>query len=263
MRLFILLSYILLLYGCRKTSIAPKDLSNFDPSPTTNYTLAQLINQIPQAGLKQIGNDWVISGIVTADDRSGNFYKQIIIDDGTAAIAVLLDAYNLYTDFPVGRKLYIHCKGLAIGYYYKLPQLGYAQQAQLGPLPFLLFDKYMEKGPVGNPVVPITITAADAAVYHEELLNKLVTITDIQVTDTAASYCFALPPEQTPATNVRMDDCSNHRLTLRTSGYSNFRACRLPRGRGTLTAIYTTYNSTPQLILRDTSDINCKGPRCP
>ncbi|HRO17130.1 MAG TPA: DUF5689 domain-containing protein, partial [Ferruginibacter sp.] len=61
-----------------------------------------------------ITQDIVISGIVTANDKSGNFYKQLFIQDTTGAIQVLLNATNLYTTYPVGRRVYIKCNGLYI-----------------------------------------------------------------------------------------------------------------------------------------------------
>jgi hypothetical protein len=256
------LIFCFLLCACRKQAAAPEDLQQLDPAPTTNYTLAQLNRQIPQSGIREINSDWVVSGVVIADDRSGNFYKQVVIDDGTAAIAVLLDAYNLYAYYPVGRKVYIRCKGLALGYYNRLPQLGYKRQGELATIPFHFLDQFLLKGPTGNPVLPMPVLAADAATYKEELLNRLVSIAGVQVTDSAADLCFALPPEQSSATNIQLTDCKGSKLIVRTSGYSSFRATKVPKGRGTITAIYTVYNNTPQLLLRDPADMDAGDPRC-
>jgi hypothetical protein len=49
---------------------------------------------------------------------------------------------------------------------------------------------------------------------------------------------------------------------MRTSGYASFAGVRVPQGNGTATAIYTVFNTTKQLIVRDTTDLDMKGPRC-
>jgi len=69
------------------------------------------------------------NGIVTADDRSGNFYKQIVIQDSTAGLTVLIDNNSLFNEYPVGRKIYIKLKGLYMSKYAATPQLGYLPDA--------------------------------------------------------------------------------------------------------------------------------------
>lgn len=56
------------------------------------------------------------------DDRSGNYYKTLVIQDATGGIEVKFDGY-LYNQFPVGRQVYIKCKGLVLTDYAGLTQL--------------------------------------------------------------------------------------------------------------------------------------------
>ena len=58
-----------------------------------------------------ITEDKTIGGIVIADDESGQFYKTIVIQDETGGISVNLDGYDLYTSYPVGRKVYVKSEG--------------------------------------------------------------------------------------------------------------------------------------------------------
>jgi len=48
----------------------------------------------------------------------------MIVDDGTAGIAIKLDISNYYTDYPVGREVYVKLKGLTLSYYGGLVQIG-------------------------------------------------------------------------------------------------------------------------------------------
>lgn len=244
---------------------APDNTNNIDPGISIYKTIAELKNTMGTANAKEIKENIVISGTVIADDRSGNIYKQIIIDDGTAAIPLLLDAYNLYAAYPVGRKIYVQCKGLFTGFYYKLPLLGYLPDSKgvLTAIPALLFNQYMRKGNINNPITPINVSVADAYKAKPELFNRLVNISEVQIADTLTNSIYAFPASISSATNIALSDCDSNIITLRTSGYCDFQAYKPPTGKGTITAIYSVYNNTPQLILRDTSDIHLYGQRCP
>ena len=227
-------------------------------------TIAELRANMGLAGSKEIKENIVISGIVIADDRSGNFYKQIIIDDGTAAMPILLDAYNIYNDFPVGRKIFVKCKGLYTNYYYKLPQLGFApdNKGAVLPIPFHLWDIYLVKDAMKQTVKPVDVSIEDAMKAKPELYNRLIRLNDAQIMDTLNTLQYALAPELLSATNIKLTDCDSNVILLRTSAYSKFHASKPQTGRGKITAIYTVFNNTPQLVLRDTADVEMRSLRC-
>lgn len=242
----------------------PENTNSNNPGTFYYKTIAELRTGMGVVGSKEIKENIIISGIIIADDRSGNFYKQIIIDDGTAAIQILLDAYNLYNDFPVGRRIYVRCKGLFTNYYYKLPQLGFSPDARgtVAPIPFHLWNHYITNADIGNEIKSIEVSIADAMKAKPELYNRLITITDAQIMDTAASIQYALPATLASATNIKIMDCDSNSIGIRTSGYCNFQSYKPPYGKGKLTVIYTVYNNTPQLVLRDTADAQMKSLRC-
>jgi hypothetical protein len=54
-------------------------------------------------------------------------------------------------------------------------------------------------------------------------------------------------------------------IAVRNSNYATFHAQQLARGRGTITGIYTVYQTTfvtPQLLIRDTTDVKMYDSRC-
>lgn len=226
-------------------------------------TIAELRADMGVAGARLITENIVINGYIIANDQTGNFYKQIIIDDGTAAIPILLDAYNLYSYYPIGTKVYVKCKGLYTNFYYKLPQLSFLPDSRGAstPIPFHLWDQYLLKSSKTDGIKPIEVTIADAMTAKPELYNRLVTIVDIQIQDTLVKE-FALHPDLSSATNIKLMDCDSNFIVLRTSAYANFRNVRPPIGKGTMTAIYSVFNNTPQLVLRDTNDLEMNTPRC-
>jgi hypothetical protein len=57
-------------------------------------------------------------------------------------------------------------------------------------------------------------------------------------------------------------DCFGNAMMMRTSGYASFASARTPAGHGAITGIYTVFNNTGQLVIRDTTDIDMKNTRC-
>src|SRR5687767_11019817 len=112
----------LFLASCNKKFDEPPAF--IEPNITANTTIKQLKAMHTIGAIEKISQDLVIAGVVVADDRSGNFYKSIAIQDETGGITVRLDGTNLYTTYPVGRKVYIKLNGLYVGDYNRLIQIG-------------------------------------------------------------------------------------------------------------------------------------------
>lgn len=257
------LAMLLVCNACVKQSFqVPDGIQDTDPGIPEYRTIAAFRADMGSSGGK-ITRDILISGVVIADDRQGNLYKQVIIDDGTAAIPVLLDAYNLYNDFPVGRRLSIRCRNLYARFYYKLPQLGFEpdDKGNLIAIPYHLWDRYLLKGSTGNEAPRTTVLLTDIKKPVPELYNRLVHISGVQFADTGLLR-YAQAAELSGATSIRLMDCDSNIIQVRTSGYSSFQSIRPPGGRGTITAVYTVFNNTPQLVLRDTADVQMRLPRC-
>jgi len=118
-----LVASISLLSACKKSFDNPPGAA--DPAIVANTSIKALKAMHSSAGAYDIiTSDVVISGVVVADDKSGNLYKQLYIQDATGGIQVLLDANSLYGTYPVGRRIFIKCKDLCISDYNGLIALG-------------------------------------------------------------------------------------------------------------------------------------------
>src|SRR3954471_14171527 len=129
------------------------------PNITADLTISDLKAMHTTGHLEQITVDKTISGIIIANDRSGQFYKTIVIQDSTGGISVKLDGYDLYTDYPIGRMIFIKVNGLYLGDYNRLIQLGggldnSGASPALSPLASTLFIQYIIKGTLNNSVIP-------------------------------------------------------------------------------------------------------------
>ena len=260
----------LLIGACVKQgNDAPPDVSGYDPGLTVTTTIAQLKAMNPTNGdTERITQDLVIAGVVTADDRSGNFYKQIVIQDSTGGLSVDIDAYSLYNDYPVGRKIYIKVKGLYLGYNGGLPELGSSvtEQKAINGITGNEITDHIVKANVGNTVKDTVITVAQALSGNPFFFSRLVTVTDAEFVDTTKTYTEATATTNRFIATCAMSSTTANQLTVRNSNYANFHAIKLPSGHGSLTGIMTVFISgtrvTPQLVLRDTTDVKLYETRC-
>lgn len=252
----------------KKGNDAPEDQTGFDPKLQVTHTIAQLL-AMPLN--KAIEEDVIVSGIVAMDDRSGNYYKSFVIQDETGGIEIKLDQNNIYNDYPVGRKVYLKCKGLTLGAYGGLKQIGYGvdERQSVVNIPFIMADLYIVKASFPHEVKVDTFTydeLADVA-GHEQYLNKLVAIKDVQFAEDAAGMMYS---QANAATSRKLQGCgaSNSNIVLRTSQYARFQGVKTPTGSGTIVAIYTKFtntsgsSTTPQLVIRDTTDVKFGPQRC-
>ena len=67
----------------------------------------------------QIDGKLAISGVVVSSDESGNFYKEIYIQDhptnSTEGIKVMIDRRELHNKYNIGREVYLNISGLFVG----------------------------------------------------------------------------------------------------------------------------------------------------
>jgi len=190
----IVLTAAVFFISCKKNFDQPPYQT--DPAIVANTSIKDLKARHTTAGAYDvITTDIVISGTVVADDKSGNLYKEIYIQDSTGGLQINLDAASLYGTYPVGRKVFIKCNGLALSDYHNTMFLGIKATINGAPsveaIPAALISNYVLGGSLNNPVVPKTVTIADLAIpssqpWQQPLIGTLVKLDDysFQATDT-------------------------------------------------------------------------------
>jgi len=263
--IFFILSVVLVtINSCKKTFDAPPAPS--DPNLTVTHTIAQLKAMHTVAGaLDMINSDMIIAGTVIANDKSGNLYKTIYIQDATGAIQLSLDASGLFNSYPVGRKIYVKCKGLCVSDYNNMIQLGVKATVSGTPsfqaIASNLIGQYVIGGSVNNAVPIKTVTLADLKTnMQDSLLGTLIRLEDFEFSDTTKT--FADTSAYKNDLNLDIRNCSGGSIIIRTSGYANFAGTKVPGGNGKVVALYTVFRTTRQLILRDPADLQLNNSRC-
>lgn len=248
--------------NCERHFDEPPEYSG--PRVKANISITEIKRLHIPNNFEKINEDLIIEGIVTANDRTDNFYKSIVIQDSTAGITVRLDGFSLFNIYPIGRKIFIRLKGLWLGDYGGMIQLGAGvnrsnpQFPELIPIPQPLFDRVIVKGDLNQNVLPIKLKIQD---LNDSLQSMLVTLTQVEFdrSDTAKPYADAVN-RQTIAHTLRT--CGIGSVYVRTSGFAKFASALTTRGHGDITGIYSVFRTQKQLLLRDTSDVHMNGLRC-
>ena len=234
------------------------------PEITANLTIMELRKMHFTGNFEKIFDEFVVEAIVIADDRKDNFYKSIVVQDSTGGITIRMDGVGLYNDYPVGRKVFIKLKDMWLGDYANMIQLGVGVDRsdslypELTGIPVPLFDKYILKGTLQNPVTS-RLLAIDA--LTDDVQSCLVTIPNAEFVPADTGRTYSDIPNKLSVNNI-VRSCSGGSAYLRTSGFANFGSARTPRGNGSITAVYSVFRNEKQLMIRDTSDIRMEGLRC-
>lgn len=242
---------------------------------TTILELKEMFeNQTVQLGTKENGEHYVIHGRVVSSDASGNIYKQLVIQDETAALAFSINQGSLYNEYRLGQDMVVDLTGLYLGYYRGLQQVGapddpYNGAPQLGfmavdywksnayynglPDPEFKVVKFNDNYPA-DQYYCISFDSFDEINNGTlpEMQSQLVEFRNVHFSIVEGEETYA-PYQET--VNRTLVDSNGQTMTVRNSGYSNFYNQELPLGTGTVRGILSYYGDAYQLTLRDVTDV--------
>ncbi|OIR02967.1 hypothetical protein GALL_149670 [mine drainage metagenome] len=258
-----LLFAAILFYSCVRKFDEPPAFIQPDIAATSSIKALRALHSM--GGFEKINSDMIISGIVVGDDKSGNLYKQICVQDSTAGITVNLGGNNLYVDYPVGRQVFIKCKGLWLSDNNRMIELGMIDSTMpaspsLSSIPSTLLDSFLVKGNFGNTVSPKLISINQLNDSIQSMLIQIKDSVQFVASDTALTYADVSAAKA--SVNRTISDCNGNKAVVYTSGYANFAAVKTPSSKGIINALYFVYKTTPELIIRDTSDVKFFAARC-
>ena len=253
--------------SCTKEIAEPPVLG--DAGITANTSIQALKARYSGGQAIPITDNIIVEGVVSCDDRSGNYYQQIAIQDGSGGILLRLAGSNHYTSYPVGRKLYVKCKGLFLGQYNGTLQLGggldsnYLSVGGVTLIAQNLQADHVFRGALNQPIVPVVVNVSQlTTTLQDRYVSTLIKLVghEFNAADTAKAFADA-----DQSGNRIVQGCANpsgNRITLRTSNYAKFATLNLPNGNGDIVGIYSFFGSTKQLTVRDETDVQFNGARC-
>ena len=263
---FLLLLFSLLACVKDKNFSAPT-IECSEPQLTVTNTIQQVKDMYTFGGVTIISNDFIIEGYVVSNDKSGNIYKTISIQDKpvdpTQAIKINIDQTNLYTKYNIGRKIYIKLKGLAVGYSYGSIQIGKAVRSELGRIPDLEVDNYIIRSCDVETITPKKVAISD---LNSSMLEMLIELDNVQfnANELGKSYGNIDNTNTVNRTLESVDSNCNllNQISVRNSGYATFKNELLPEGKGSVVAVLGNYYEDFQLYLNSTDAIKLTETRC-
>ena len=233
-------------------------------------TIAELIKKYPNVFAstdqnKQIDEDIMIKGRITGNDVGGNIYKQVTLQDNTAAIIIAINEGGLNGYLAEGSEILVDLKGLYIGGYRKQPEIGAPYNGtSIGRMQKDIWAKHFKI--LGSPDASL-IQPVDFNTIKKEMdanCAKLVTLKDVTFKEADGKSTFSTGTSIGNAVNQELDGYGS-KVVIRTSTYADFAAITLPydtvakkKLKCDITGIATRYNSTWQILIRKTSDIVVK-----
>jgi len=128
---FIALTVLTVSQSCVKEEFDKPPINIPTVDFNSNTTIAEL-KAMFTGNLDSITTDIIIQGIVIANDESGNIYKSLYIRDNTGGIEIRLDQTDLYSEYRIGQRVFVKYKGMYIGKYGGVQQLGYVFNNSVG-----------------------------------------------------------------------------------------------------------------------------------
>ncbi len=255
---------LLFINSCADLDYDNPPVGGTDPNYPVNTTIAQLKSRHTLGQYEEITEDLTLSALVVSDDYTGNFFKQLEVQDSSGGIEFRIDVTDLHAVYPVGRKIYIRAKGLWLGDYNGLIQLGAGLGSdatgspELIRIPESILSNYIKIATYGNAVVP-KIKTIDQLTYAD--VSTLIQLDNVQfiTSDTGVTYADAVLQQ---TLNRQIEDCTNNRIIIRSSGYSSFANELTPAGGGSIVGVLSIFGSTYQLMIRDLHDVAMNGSRC-
>jgi hypothetical protein len=237
--LLLIISFTLLYSSCNK---------QYDDPPANQVPIGDIIlisdlKDMFTGSVTLIDSNYSIFGNITSEETNGNFYKEIFMQDLSGAIKLKLKSSGgLY----IGDSIRINIQNVSMSEYGDLIQLENIDVDQ--QVVKIATEKFIE---------PYEATINQLSLSEDQC--RLVKLNDVEFTELGMTYADAI----NLSTGSRiLSDCNGNTVSVRTSGYANFASDTLPTGKGSITGIFTIYNSEKQFVIRDINEVKLDSSRC-
>ncbi len=203
--------------------------------------------------------DDIMEAYITSSDEGGNFYKSIsmVSTDGVHAFSMPVDAYNTYSQYEPGRKVFINLKDLYFNSYQSAPILGSSYEDRVGRLSGVTYQNIIIRSCEKVNEDEITNFVSINEALNDNYLNKLIEFDNVQFTTESfgKTYFDESLNNYGGATNHMITDNTGAQIIFRVSEYANFAGDEVSTGSGKIRGVLTKYNSDYQFLARTKVDI--------
>ena len=241
--IFIISIVALATTACKKEPDSPPE-NILDNSKAVTIDTLRAWQQSVSPGGMSITDSLHVYGIITMDESDGNLYKNLYMQDHTAAIQIRMTSTS---DFAVGDSVRISLHGAYLSEYGGVIQLD-----NIDP------DLMMVKISSGNDIVPEVKTVSEITFADE---GKLILIPNVQFTGSELMNTYADHINQSSENRI-LEDCDGNNIIVRTSGFANYAGQTVKQGNGSMVAIVSRFDQDLQLYIRSLDEFNLDNARC-
>ncbi len=202
----------------------------------SNCTIATL-RELYDGHTRLLDGDIRIAGRVTTSDDEANFYKSIVVEDGSGAVEIMAGITDLATIYPAGVELGIDLRGCALGQSYGVMQIGrypapYSGYATDYFSSRVLLDRHITRG---DEIAAVESTPVAISDLRREMCGRLVTIDSLLLRQPVLDDEYAAPAVWSGY--ATFDDQSGDSIVVYTRRYADYADHRIPDGHVELTGI--------------------------
>ena len=259
---FFVLVFLAGISSCVKEKFNAPPVGNTDPNLVPNTTIAALSAMATTTGT-QVTQSLILEAVVVGDDRSGNLYKELDIEDSTGGILLMITGDDLYANYPVGRRLFIQLQGLYIATYDGTNEIvASIDNGIFTGISTANISQYVVPGKWGIVTAPKPVTLSQITANPATYQSQLVQLSNVEFSFGSRGVLYANATYDISG-SLTLQDCNLNTATVYTSGYASFASAVSPSGNGTMICLAGDYNGAAQIIIRDTTDLHLTGTLCP
>lgn len=188
--------------------------------------------------------DYSVYATVTADETTGNLYRNIFVEDDSAGINLrLLNPGGLYN----GDRIRIYLPGTVLGKYQGMMQLDSVD-----------VDNNIVKQATNVHVEPKDVTISEIT---PDLQGHLIRLNNVEFDAEYLGSTYA-DAENQGFGEALLTDCDYNTVLVRTSGFADFANETIPSGNGSVIAVVGQHQNTMQLAIRSSNEVELDGERC-
>lgn len=253
----IMILALLMAVGCR----------SFDePSPeekarSVNISLQSLSEMVGEKSLV-IDQPIIAGGYVISSDEESNFYKSLVIDDGTAAIEIMVGVHDSFNIYPLGYYLTIALQGCGIGRHYGVLQVGRApKEYSYYPAEYfssrVVLDKHVTLYDDCQDVEPqiFNVSALD-----KSMCGRLVKVEVLQLVSEKYPEAWQVNKDGKWRGYNFFEDAEGEVIVVYTSDYASYGDHAIPSGPLVITGIlqYGTVNGEECFMVKMRYERDCQ-----
>ena len=258
---------VLFLCGCdyNKFEDVTEQSGAEDKVDSVEYiSLARLKSFYVDGGVT-LTTDAVVRGVVTANDVADNFYKKIVIQDSTGAVAIALGQYDLHNYYPLGAAVSVRIRGLRLGMADNMLHLGLAPESgsseEIAEIATVaLMNKYLFDVRKGVGLQPVVRKISELTTMDIGRLVKVEgLVADLSVWRRWAQSEKYSPSGYARAVDIAAMDSEWKTIYIYTSGYAQFADQLVPESRFSVTGIVLKKNNSEfRIQMRSLDDVVVK-----